>query len=102
MFEYTVLKNVGSDQFEGYNLFVVERHSTPSWEILNRTMFITDLDGRIYFEREMLTDGALADNAAEFINSTTILYAELGHARLWNIETNTTTHFSFSGHHDIE
>ena len=102
LFEYTVLKNVGSDHFEGYNLFVVERHSTSDWEIINRTMFITDLDGRIYFEREMLTYGALADNAAEFINSTTILYAELGHAKLWNIETNTTTQFNFSGHHDIE
>jgi hypothetical protein len=102
LFEYTILKNVGSDYFEGYNLFVVERHSTPGWVILNRTMFITDTDGRIYFEREMLTDGALADNAAEFINSTTILYAELGHAKLWNLETNTTTHLNFSGHHDIE
>lgn len=102
LFEYSILKNVSSDRFEGYNLFVVERHSTSDWSMINRTMLITDLDGRIYFEREMLSDGALADNAAEFINSTTILYAELGHAKLWNIETNTTTIFNFSGHHDIE
>ncbi len=102
LFEYSVLKNVGADRFEGYNLFVVERHSTSGWEIINRTMFITDLDGKIYFEREMAIEGALADNAAEFINSTTILYAELGNAKLWNIETNVTTNFNFSGHHDVE
>ena len=100
--KYTILDLEGNDRFEGYNLFVLERHSTIGWTIINRTMLITDLDGNIYFEKELETYGALADNAAEFINSTTILYQELGYVKLWNIETNVTQEFSFAGHHDAE
>ncbi|OLS30295.1 MAG: hypothetical protein HeimAB125_19650 [Candidatus Heimdallarchaeota archaeon AB_125] len=96
------LNSETSNRFEGYNLFVVERRTSAGWIIVNRTMLITDLDGNIYFEREISGSGGLADHAAEFINSTTILYSELGLTRLWNIETNVTTDFSFAGHHDTE
>ncbi|MCE7741911.1 MAG: hypothetical protein GOP50_05590 [Candidatus Heimdallarchaeota archaeon] len=91
-----------SDRFEGYNLFVVERHDGVTWAAFNRTLVIADLDGNIYFTKELYTEGALADYATEFVNSTTILYGDEDGSYLWNLETDITQYLNFSGHHDYE
>ncbi len=98
----STINEESTNRFEGYNLFVVERRSSLGWTMINRTMLITDLDGNIYFERELGYSGTLADSAAEFINSTTILYGDAGHAYLWNIETDVTKYLNLTGHHDFE
>ncbi len=92
--------NIG--RMEGYNLFVVERHDVVSWASINRTLIITDLEGNIYFEKELYKEGALANFATEFINSTTIIYGDIDGAYLWNLETDVTQFLNFSGHHDYE
>ena len=88
--------------FGGFNLFVIERHDAVTWNIINRTLVISDLKGNLYFSKEIETGGPLANYAAEFINSTTILYGDSEGACLFNIETNTTRQLSFYGHHDYE
>ncbi len=95
-------QNIQSERFEGYNLFIFERKSSADYEIINRTLVISDLDGNLYLKRELYTEGALANFAAEFINSTTILYGDGNGANLWNIYTNITTTLGFYGHHDYE
>jgi len=91
-----------TDRFEGYNLYVVERTDSVDWNSNNRTIVISDLNNNIYFTKEIYHEAALADYAAEFINSTTILYGDLEGAFLWNLETNVTEYLNFCGHHDYE
>lgn len=100
--DFNIIQNIHSERFEGYNLFVYERKSSVDYEIINRTLVISDLDGNLYFKRELDTKGALANFAAEFINSTTILYGDGNGANLWNIYTNDTTALGVYGHHDYE
>ena len=85
------MQNICSERFEGYDLFFFERKSSADYVIINRTLVISDLDGNLYFKRELDIEGALANFAAEFINSTTILYGDGNGANLWNIYTNDTT-----------
>ena len=96
------LLNENNGGFEGYNLYVVERHDSVDSSYNNRTIIISDLQNRIYFTKEIYYEGALANYAAEFINSTTILYGDYTGAMLWNIETNVTESLNFNGHHDYE
>jgi len=99
---FNFIQSVQIERFEGYNLFVFERKSSVDYAIINRTLVISDLDGNLYFKRELDTEGALANFAAEFISSTTILYGDGNGANLWNIYTNDTTTLGIYGHHDYE
>ena len=100
--DFNIIQNIHSERFEGYNLFVFERKSSVDYVIINRTLVISDLHGNLCFKREVDTEGALANFAAEFINSTTILYGDVNGANLWNIYTNDTTALGVYGHHDYE
>ena len=101
-YSFNIIQSIETERFEGYNLFVFERKSSSDYVVINRTLVIFDLDSNVYFKRELDTEGPLANFAAEFINSTTILYGEGNGANLWNIYTNDTTTLGVYGHHDYE
>ncbi len=88
--------------FEGYNLYILERKDHHLNEIINRTLMITDLDGNIYFQRDISIEGSLSHGAARFYNSTTLIYGDDYGAHLWNLETNVTQFVAVSIHHDYE
>ena len=90
-----------SGRFDGYNLYTLQRYNSDTWQIINRTLIISDLEGRLYFSKEIPAN-APGLNDAEFINSTTIIYGDNNGARLWNIETDETKYLGFNGHHDYE
>ena len=100
--ENSLTNDSSSERFEGYNLFVVDHLNKTSWGFLNRSLLITDLEGNIYIERELNPVINLGDCPAEFINSTTIMYGDLGGTKLWNLETNVTENTHVMGHHDYE
>ncbi len=101
-FEANLEENDVEKRFDGYNLFAIEKRDSNTWKIVNRTLLITDMDGNIYFERQLATSSVFVDYPAEFINSTTILYGDDNGANLWNIETNVTQELNVDGHHDYE
>ena len=78
-------------------MFSIERRNSISWDLINRTLLILDLDGNIYFQRQLNKTGGLAEFSAEFINSTTILYGDSNGANLWNLERNITVELNISG-----
>ena len=89
-------------RFEGYNLFVLERKNLNKFEVMNRTLLITDLEGDIYFNRELGAADSIDRMTVDFINSTTVLIGDEQNAYLWNIESNTTKVLGFGSHHDLE
>lgn len=102
LIQYEYLDNSNSGRFEGYNLYVLESKDLSNFEVLNRTLLITDLDGKIHFSRDVGTTDSLDTRPFEFIDSTTILYGTDLKTYLWNLESNTTTELNFWSHHDTE
>ena len=101
-YEFLNNTNDTSERFEGYNLYVLESKDLSNFEVLNRTLLITDLDGEVYFSRDVGTTDTLDTRPVEFINSTTILYGTELKTYLWNLESNTTVELNFWSHHDTE
>ena len=89
-----------SDRFEGYNLFVLDRHSLGDDHI--SLVLIVDMDGNIIAEKYIATHANEHYSPAKFINSTTVLYGTLSGATLWNFYTNVTIDLGFRGHHEYE
>ncbi len=104
--EIQIIKNLSEEtetnQFDGYNLFMLERHNYSTGAIIDRKLLLTNMENNIIFEREVNPSITLADQSVEFINSTTILFGDENGARLWNIETDVTKNLNFSGHHEME
>lgn len=98
----TVLNVLEDDVFGGYSLFILERKDQFLDETVNRTLMITDLDGNIYFQREISTEGSLATGAVRFYNSTTLIYGDVYGTHLWNLETDITQFLDVYKHHDFE
>ncbi|MFX0107765.1 MAG: aryl-sulfate sulfotransferase [Candidatus Hodarchaeota archaeon] len=97
--DVTITKTDAS--FDGYNLFVLGRRNITE----NRTtkyLVITDMYGESIAERQLGYNFQLADVPAEFINSTTILYATGQGAYLWNYYTDETVYLGIEGHHEYE
>ncbi len=97
-----IITSNGSERFEGFNLYVLESKALSNFEVLNRTLLVTDLDGKIYFSRDVGITDSLDTRPIEIINSNTVLYGTDLKSYLWNIETNETTELNFWSHHDTE
>ncbi|MCE7741913.1 MAG: hypothetical protein GOP50_05600 [Candidatus Heimdallarchaeota archaeon] len=102
LFEANLEYNDADKRFDGYNLFVVEKRDKYDWHIENRTLLITDMDGNIYFDRQLGITSVFVDYTAKFIDSKTVMYGEDDGIRLWNIETNETLQLDIAGHHDYD
>ena len=88
-----------SDRFESYNLFIVNRMSGGSYDIV---LVIVDMDGNVLNEKYLGTTVGVTYVSAEFINATHILYGAPAGARLWNYYTDEDISLEFKGHHDYE
>ncbi|MCG3216350.1 MAG: aryl-sulfate sulfotransferase [Candidatus Heimdallarchaeota archaeon] len=91
-----------SDRFEGYNLFVLDRHTFTGSKIHDSVLMVVDMEGNIIADRFL--DSHLADiyETAQFINSTTVLFGSLTGAKLWNYYTDEIVDLGFKGHHEYE
>ncbi len=100
---YEVSANsIPSTSGPNYNLFVLDSVNQTSFNIINRTLIIEDLDGKVLFMKKINPYVPLADCSAEFVNSTTLLYGEPDGAHLWNLQTDVNQFLNISGHHDFE
>jgi hypothetical protein len=87
--------------FDGYNLFLYDRRNATDGSMVNQFLVITDMDGNVIRERQVL-GVVIASAPAEFINSTTIMYGDDGKVSFWNLENNHTQSFDIYGHHEYE
>ena len=87
-----------SDQFDGYNLFIVNRLDA-SYDII---LVIVDMEGNVIKEKYIDTTPTVSYVSAEFINATHILYGSPTGARLWNYYTDEDISLGFKGHHEYE
>ncbi|MFX0122479.1 MAG: aryl-sulfate sulfotransferase [Candidatus Hodarchaeota archaeon] len=93
----------GSNVFDGYNLFVLQKKSQENQSIKSLTLFITDMEGKVIVEKNYLEEPRGLDvYPVELFNSTTVLLGGDYGAVLWNFVTNKTLDLGFRGHHDLE
>lgn len=88
-------------RFEGYQLFIVCRREIVI-DRYDNFLILMDLDGNIIKQKFLGNTDNVAYLPAKFINTTTILYAGLDGAHLWNIETDQDIVLDFKSHHDYE
>ncbi len=89
------------DQFEGYNLFILTRFSNVGGNY-DLILAIVDMNGVVVKQKDLGTSVSVAYLPAKFINSTTVLYADLGGAKLWNFYSEEVFDLGFKGHHDYD
>jgi hypothetical protein len=89
-------------RFEGFNFYILENKNLANFEVLTRTLLISDMEGEIYFSRDVGTSDTLDTRPIEIINSNTIFYGLDSKSYLWDLETNTTIELNFWSHHDTE
>lgn len=92
------------DAFNGYNLFGFVRQSRLDPSNQNRSLFVTDMEGKIIPMNDSIffPQGKWVIHSAKFINSTTLLFGSRKGGVLWNIYDNTSVHLGLWGHHDFE
>jgi hypothetical protein len=86
---------------DGYNLFSLTRKNRTDGSINKTILIITDMVGNIIAEKGNVT----LVPGAEFINSTTVLYATDAlnpKANLWNFRDNITQSLDVYGHHTFD
>ena len=92
--------NVSEEKtFGGFNLFILNQFNATDPENNYQRIMITDMTGKEIMGRNI---NAHEHWPIEFINSTTLLYADGGKVALWNIYSNHTQYIDFIGHHDFE
>lgn len=90
-----------ADQFEGYTLFILTRLNNVGG-YYDLILAIVDMNGNVIKQKDLGTSVSVAYLPAKFINSTTVLYADLRGAKLWNFYSEEVFDLGFKGHHDYD
>jgi hypothetical protein len=88
--------------FDGLNLFVLAQYNRTNMTTKTYFLIICDMQGKIILSKSFLSEKSPDVFSAEFINSTTIMFADSNGLKFWNIYDDTIVELNFTGHHEYE